>query len=77
MGVTDDIVKLTFLLGGILSSHEKEIARRDLDNGVVYNVCGDIDDIKDSEGQKKLMEGRDHLGLPALTIVIKIMRCLQ
>ena len=70
LGVTDDIVSLTFLLGGIFSSHEKEIACSDLDNGVVYNVCGDIDDIKDSEGKKKLMEGGDHLGLPAITIVI-------
>ena len=40
------------------------VKQRNLNNGIVDNVCGDIDDVKDGESQEQLVEGGDHLGLP-------------
>ena len=42
----------------------REIGKKNLNNRIVDNVCGDIDDVKDGEGQEQLVERGKHLGLP-------------
>ena len=42
----------------------REIGKKNLNNRIVDNVCGDIDDVKDGQGQEQLVERGKHLGLP-------------
>ena len=42
----------------------REIGKKNLNNRIVDNVCGDIDDVKDGKGQEQLVERGEHLRLP-------------